>query len=166
MRDILTTFLIFGLLPFVLRKPYIGVLLWSWLGYMNPHKLGWGFARDFQFAYIVALVTLLSLIFNKEKIIIPKNSLIVVWVLFLAWMVITTIFAIFPDVAFVQLIKVAKIQFFAFLTLFLFGSIERINKLIWVIVVSLSYFGVKGGLFTIAHGGSFIVWGPNPIPST
>lgn len=32
--------------------------------------------------------------------------------------------------------------------------------LIWVIVLSLGYFGVKGGIFTITTGGGFRVWGP------
>lgn len=160
MRDILTAIIIFGSIPYTLRYPYVGVLTWSWLGYMNPHRLGWGFARDYPFAYIVALVTLAGFLFNKEIKTIPKNSLLLTWIMFLLWMVITTIFAIFPDISLVQLLKVLKIQIFSFLTLFLFGSVERINKLIWVIVVSLSYFGVKGGIFTIAHGGAFIVWGP------
>ncbi len=160
MRDIAVTLIIFGALPFVLKRTYIGVLLWSWIGYMNPHRLGWGFARDFPFAYIVALVTLISYLFNKEKKTLPLYGLTAVWLLFLLWMVVTTLFSIYPDDALEQLIKVAKIQLFAILTLLLFGKLERIRQLVWVIVISLCYFGVKGGLFTIAHGGSFIVWGP------
>ena len=32
--------------------------------------------------------------------------------------------------------------------------------LVWIIVISLFYYGVKGGLFTIATGGHFHVLGP------
>ncbi|MBL4576178.1 MAG: putative O-glycosylation ligase, exosortase A system-associated, partial [Opitutaceae bacterium] len=32
---------------------------------------------------------------------------------------------------------------------------------IWAIVLSLGFFGVKGGVFTILKGGSSIVWGPS-----
>ena len=42
MRDMFVTGIIFGLLPFVFRRPWLGILLWSWLGYMNPHRLAWG----------------------------------------------------------------------------------------------------------------------------
>jgi probable O-glycosylation ligase (exosortase A-associated) len=160
MRDIITALIVFGSLPFILRYTYIGVLIWSWIGYMNPHRLGWGFARDYPFAYIIALVTLVSFLFNREKKVLPLNGVTIVWFMFLFWMVITTVFSIYPDDALIQLIKVAKIQLFAILTLLFFGDIKRINMLVWVIVISLSYFGVKGGIFTILHGGSFIVWGP------
>ena len=62
MRDIVLTLVIFGLLPFILRRPHIGVLVWTWIGFMNPHRLTWGFAYDMPFAMIVALVTLVSLL--------------------------------------------------------------------------------------------------------
>jgi probable O-glycosylation ligase (exosortase A-associated) len=160
MRDIVTALIVFGSLPYTIKNTYVGVLTWSWIAYMNPHRLGWGFARDYPFAYLVAIVTLFSFLFNREPKTFPKNSLVFVWFSFLCWMGITTLFAIFPEISLEQLIKVGKIQLFAILSLLLFGSIDRINKLIWVIVISLSYFGVKGGIFTIMHGGSFTVWGP------
>lgn len=160
MRDVVITLIIFGSLPYTLKHTYVGVLTWSWIAYMNPHRLGWGFAQNYPFAYIIAIVTLISFALNREKKVFPKNALVFIWFLFLVWLVLTTQFAIFPDVSLEVLIKIAKIQLFSVLTLLLFGSIDRINKLIWVIVISLSYFGVKGGLFTIATGGGFIVWGP------
>ena len=46
MRDILVTVLVFGMLPLILWRPWIGILVWSWLGYMNPHRQTWGFAYD------------------------------------------------------------------------------------------------------------------------
>jgi len=38
MRDILVTAIVFGTLPFILKRPWVGILLWCWLGYMNPHR--------------------------------------------------------------------------------------------------------------------------------
>lgn len=160
MRDLVVTLIIFGSLPYTLKHTYIGVLTWSWIAYMNPHRLAYGFAKDFPFAYIIAIVTIISFIFNREKKTFPKNSLVFVWLAFLAWMIVTTIFAIFPDISLIPLIKIYKIQLFAILTVLLMNSIDRINKLIWVIVISLSYYGVKGGIFTILHGGHNTVWGP------
>ncbi|CCE24403.1 putative O-glycosylation ligase, exosortase A system-associated [Methylotuvimicrobium alcaliphilum] len=160
MRDLVTAIIIFSSFPFTLKHTYIGVLVWSWIGYMNPHRLGWGFARDFPFAYLVAIVTLVSFLFNKEKKTFPKYGIVYVWFMFLGWMGLTTITAISTDISLIQLEKVAKIQLFIVLTMLMFADLERLTKLIWVIALSLCYFGVKGGLFTISHGGSFIVWGP------
>ena len=71
MRDIAVTLVIFGSLPFILRRPYIGILVWTWIGFMNPHRLCWGFAFDMQFAMIVALATLVGLIYSREPKKIP-----------------------------------------------------------------------------------------------
>jgi probable O-glycosylation ligase (exosortase A-associated) len=160
MRDIALTLLVFGSLPFILRRPFIGVLVWSWLSYMNPHRLTWGFAFDMPFAQIVAITLLFSLLFSREKLKIPFNGTIVIWILFILWMLITSIFAIYPDYAMDQFIKVSKIQIVTFLTLMLMTTQQRIHQLIWVIAVSIGYFSGKGGLFTILTGGSSRVWGP------
>ena len=44
MRDILVATVFFAGLFFALRRPYAAALLWVWVGLMNPHRLGWGFA--------------------------------------------------------------------------------------------------------------------------
>ena len=73
------------------------------------------------------------------------------------WMLITTIFAVYPALAWPQLEKVAKILLMIFVTLMLMQSKERIDQLVWVIALSLGFYGVKGGIFTIANGGVFHV---------
>ncbi len=67
MRDIVVTLIIAGIIPFIFRRPYIGVLLWVWLAIMNPHRLAFGFAYDFPFSAIVGGVTLFSLVFSKDS---------------------------------------------------------------------------------------------------
>ncbi len=49
------------------------------------------------------------------------------------------------------------------LTVALLTSRRRIHALLWVMVLSLGFFGVKGGVFTLLHGGAATIWGP---PST
>ena len=68
MRDVLLTLLVFGSLPFILKRPHIGVLVWAWLSYMNPHRLTWSFAYDMPFAQIVAITLLIALFSTKEKL--------------------------------------------------------------------------------------------------
>ena len=52
MRDIIVTLAVFGTLPFIFWRPWIGILVWCWLGYMNPHRLAWGFSTSMPFALI------------------------------------------------------------------------------------------------------------------
>jgi len=81
MRDLVITLIVFGSIPFILKKPYIGLLMWCWLGYMNPHRLSWGFAYDFPFAQVIAIVTMLAIFLDKEKKQIPITGLVIVTLL-------------------------------------------------------------------------------------
>jgi probable O-glycosylation ligase (exosortase A-associated) len=161
MRDLFVTMAVFGSLPFILKRPYIGVLMWAWIGYMNPHRLSWGFATDFPFAMIVAITTLFGMLFSKETKRIPWTGETIVLLMFIAWMGVTTAFAFHPALAQAQFIKVIKIQLMTFVTMMLMIDRRRIYLLIWVIVLSLGFYGVKGGIFTLLTGGEYHVWGPD-----
>jgi len=160
MRDILVTLLVFGSLPFILRHAYIGVLVWSWLSYMNPHRLSWGFAYSMPFAQIVAVILFISLLFSNEKQKPPINSTVVVWFVFILWMAIATFNAQYSDPAMDMYLQILKVQVMTFLTLILITDEKKLNQLIWVIVASIGFFSVKGGIFTLLTGGAFRVYGP------
>jgi probable O-glycosylation ligase (exosortase A-associated) len=159
-RDIFVTAVIFGSLPVILWRPYVGVLVWTWISFMNPHRLTWGFAYDMPFALIVAIVTLVALLISRESKRIPWTRETVLLVVFVAWMLLTTTFSVFPSLAWPHLEKVVKIQLMVFVTLILMRSRDRINMLVWVLTLSLAFYGIKGGIFTVIHGGVYHVRGP------
>ena len=161
MRDILVTIMVFSTLPFILRNAWFGVLVWSWLSYMNPHKLAFGFAQNFPFAQVVAITLLVALLGNKDRKGLPSNILVFLWFAFMGWNVVCTFFAFYPEMAWPSLINVLKIQVVTLVTLMLMKDFERINQLIWVIVASIGFYSVKGGAFTIVTGGNFHVFGPH-----
>ena len=66
LRDLLVFAAVFATLPFVLLRPWIGVLLWVWISVMNPHRLTWGAAYDFPFGQFVAAFTLAGLVFTPR----------------------------------------------------------------------------------------------------
>ncbi len=160
MRDIILTAVVFGLLPVILARAHVGIYVWSWIGYMNPHRLAWGFAYNFPFAAVVGLVTIIAILLSREPKRIPWSATTFIWAAFVIWMTITTLGASFPDLAWAQWDKVIKIQLMILLTLMMINSRERINMLIWVIVASIGFYGVKGGVFAAATGGRYRVWGP------
>ncbi|MDP2264955.1 MAG: putative O-glycosylation ligase, exosortase A system-associated [Thiobacillus sp.] len=160
MRDLFITGLIFSLIPFIFKRPWLGILLWSWLGYMNPHRLAWGFAYDFPFAMIVGFVTISAFLFSKEKKEMLWTRETVVLLVFVGWMLFTTFFAFYPDAAWFQWDKVWKIQLMIFLTVLIITDRHKLHWLVWVIVLSFGFYGVKGGLFTIINGGVYRVQGP------
>lgn len=160
MRDIIVTLIVGGALPFVLWQPWIGILLWNWIGIMNPHRLGWGFAVTLPFAQIVAISTVLGMIFSKEPKRFPFNAVTLTLLTWIGWLSLTHVFALSPEPSYEGLIKMLKIQFVILLGLVLMQQRERIQLLVWVLVVSIGFYGVKGGLYTIRGGGSGMVLGP------
>ena len=160
MRDILVTLVVFGLLPVVLMRPPVGILLWSWLGYMNPHRLTWGFAYDFPFAQLTAIATIVGFVFWREPKKFPVNSTTIIWLLFTFWFTLTTFFALDWDAAWYGWDRAIKIQLIALLTLVIMRREDRVRALVWVIALSLGFFGLKGGLYTFRTGAEHRVWGP------
>ena len=160
MRDVALTLVIFGTLPFILWRPHIGVLVWTWIGFMNPHRLTWSFAYDMPFAMIVALVTLVSLLISREPKKIPWTRETILLLIFLGWLLLTTFNAMYPARAWPHLNQIWKILLMVYVTMILMQSKERIEQLVWVIALSIGFYGVKGGIFTIVHGGVYHVRGP------
>lgn len=161
MRDILVTAIVLIWLLYVFRRSHYGAYLWAWLSYMNPHKQCWGFAMTMPFAYATFVVTAISMFMSKEPKRIPWTRETKLLVVFLLWMILTTAMAFYTNLAWEQFIKVLKIQAGTFMTLMLINSKERLRIFIWIIAVSIGYYGIKGGIFTIVHGGQYRVQGPS-----
>jgi probable O-glycosylation ligase (exosortase A-associated) len=159
-RDILLTLTIFGLLPVCLARPWVGVLVWSWISYMNPHRLTWGFAFDMPFALLVAVCTLLGFLFARERkpFVWTRESvlLLALW----AWFTFTTLYAMYPESAWDKWENVSKSFLMALIAVPLFQDRQRLRTLVLVVAVSLGYYGMKGGVFALITGGQWMVLGP------
>ncbi|WIT11338.1 putative O-glycosylation ligase, exosortase A system-associated [Paucibacter sediminis] len=162
MRDVIVTLLILGLLPFAIRRPWVGTVIWVWLAMMIPYRLAYGFARDLPFAQLAAICTLLGILFTQPKMRWPKSSILTAYLLFIFWMCVTSIFALHnTEVVLAQLVTVLKIHLMVFLAIALIQERKQLEALVWTIVASLGFYGVKGGIFTVLTGGGGRVWGPN-----
>ncbi len=160
MRDLLVASLVIGIALAALRRPWIGVLGWTWVGLMNPHKQAWGFATTMPVAMIIGGATLVGFVAAKDKRWDFRTPPAVVLMLFVSWMALTVPFAFYPDRAWPYFIGVLKIQLMIFVAMIVLQERKHIDLLVLTIVASLGYYGVKGGLFTIMKGGAHLVWGP------
>lgn len=160
MRDLLILAIFASTLPFALVHTYIGVLLWNWISLMNPHKLAFGFAFDAPFAAVAAGATLISLVIDRKNLKMPTDPPVIVLFCFVLWMVFTSVVGFDWAGSVDQLSKVLKIQLMTFVAFAAIRSRRQIELFIWVAVISIGFFGLKGGVFTILTGGSARVWGP------
>lgn len=162
MRDILLTLIIFGAIPFIFKRPYIGVLVWSWLAYMNPHRLTYGFAYNMKYSMIIAIVTLVAVAMYKGPKKLPPSPVVWLLVAFLTWISISTMFVSsqYMSGALVEYTRMLKIQVVIFLSMMLFQDRRKILLLILVTAFSIGFYGIKGGIFSILTGFHYRIWGP------
>ena len=160
MRDLLITAIVLAALVYAFRRPWAGVILWTWLSIMNPHRLAFGFAYDAPFAAMAAGVTLMALLLTKDPVKLPSSGPVRFLILFIIWMTITTAFAYHPGESFDQLTKVFKIQLMTLVALAVLHEKKHILMFVWINALSLGFYGVKGGVHTILTGGGSRVWGP------
>lgn len=160
MRDILLLTVFIGLIPFVFVRPWIGVLVWSWIAYMNPHLLGWGFTHSLPIAKLFGGLTIGIMLLRKDRKPVPATRETAILVLLIIFFTIGTVTAWVPDEAWLEWNKVMKILLFTFVTMMLIFGHSRIRALLIVIALSVGFFGVKGGIFTLMTGGKYRVWGP------
>ncbi len=156
---LLSLFLVY--LPPVFLQPFCGILLWTWFSIMNPHRLVWGVGATVPYALIIALATLTAWIMSREPKAPPVSAVSVALVGLIVAISISTLLALSPDLANPKWSIVVKTLAMALLSLALLVNKIRIHAFIWVLVLSLGYYGVKGGAFSIISGGAYRVYGPD-----
>lgn len=161
MRDILVVSLVVVGILMALRRPWLGVMLWTWLSVMNPHRYTWGFAFDAPLAAIAAAVTLLGVVTTTEERRWPFSGAPAVLLLSLAvWITISYLFGHDVRGDFPLWEQVMKIYLMTFVALVLLYNRYHILAFVAVTAGSLAVLGAKGGIFTLLTGGDNRVWGP------
>jgi len=161
MRDLVFTAIMLGLLPLAAARPFVGVLLMSWISFMNPHQTLYGFATSMPWAMMAVCVTLLGCVIAREPRRPAVNAVTLLLLLFLACITLTSFAAIVPpERVWTKWEWAAKILIGLLVTAALLTDRRRIHAMIWLMVISVGYYGVKGGIFTLVTGGQYIVMGP------
>ncbi len=160
MRDILLVLVFPFLLYFIFKRPYIGVSLWIWSAMFFPNGWVWGFASSFRYNLLIALATILSYVFQKDKIKTEGSALTTLIIFFFIWTTISSIFTISnPDIVWFEWNIFLKILIFYVLCLLTIKTKHHVNVFIWAITLSAAYFGAAEGLKYIVTAGGHTVAG-------
>jgi len=160
MRGIFLAVGILAGMGLTLPYPYVGVLLWSWFTLQQPHQDAYGLIQQIPLNLVIALVTLLAWFLSSERKRLPSGFIFWMLAVFLLWMTLNSFFAFNPAWSWPYWDRIWKTILLGFVIAMTATSRSRLYALSWVIVISLFYYGVKGGLFTIITGGHFHVIGP------
>ncbi|WP_043342790.1 putative O-glycosylation ligase, exosortase A system-associated [Belnapia moabensis] len=161
MRSFVFIGLFGALLPLAFVQPFVGALLWCWIAFMNPHREVWGFAQNQPYAMIVFVILVAACIVKREPKRFEANAVTVLLIVFAVLITLTSLTSIAPPaLTWSMWERLIKTILGALLVGCLLTSRERIHALIWLMALSIGFYGVKGGIFTLKTGGSFIVLGP------
>ena len=142
-------------------KPFLGVLLWSWISFMNPHRMIYGFASPIPWAMLSFIATVIGCVIAREPKRLPRDALTVLLILFAIGITITSLTAISsPERVWARYDKVIKILLGLLLTRALLTDADRIHALLWMMAISFGFYGIRGGIFTLVTGGVHKVLGP------
>lgn len=160
MRDFLLVLIVLGSLPVIFVRPHVGILVWTWLSFMSPHRLTWGMAAELRVALIVGLATIIAWLLSRENKRLPSSVAVYVLFAFTIWVIVSTFFALVPEFAWQKLDQILKIIGMTLVAMCLMHGRSRIEQLTWITVLSLGFYGVRGGIFAILTGGNYRVFGP------
>jgi len=160
MRTFIVLTIILGSLPFCFARPYIGIFMWAWISYMNPHRLTWSHAvKYFPVAQYVGIATLLGYLFTKERDKLPLEREVMLLMLLWAFYTFTSCFGLSASV-WNEWSRTSKILLFTFMTIILCIDKQKIKSLLLIIAFSIGFYGIKGTIFSVLTGGDNRVWGP------
>ncbi|NNF62515.1 MAG: putative O-glycosylation ligase, exosortase A system-associated [Gammaproteobacteria bacterium] len=160
MRSLLLLLIIMIVTPTALLLPHLGALVWTWLSIMNPHRLSWGFTYDMPFVMIIASVTLTAWFMSREPKLPPSRALMWLALWFTVHMTITTFTALHPEHSWPLWDRRIKTMVLFFVVATLINSKVRMQAMLWIIAISLGYFGANGVAETLSSGGKNYLEGP------
>jgi len=159
--DILFIVLIAASLPVCLWKPWIGVLVFSWLAGMYPQRLVGGLAYDLPFSKFVAGAILIGLLFTKERYVLPRRrEVYLIGALWLTFVASTLFTALEPERAWIKLADVSKILLMTGVTMVLFQARTKLRWLLLVTSLSFGCIGIYGGVWGIVTRFQGQLFGP------
>ena len=161
MRDFIVFVVVLGSIPFIFKRPAYGIMMFTWLSLMNPHRLTYGPAYDFPFAAVIGGVTIFSLLITKESKKLPVTPVTVLLMTLMAYTTLTSFFALEPLLVWREWNRVNKTLLITVLACMALNTEKDTKWFTWVVALSLGLFGLKGGIFSVMTGGNHRVFGPD-----
>ncbi|MBK8098561.1 MAG: putative O-glycosylation ligase, exosortase A system-associated [Planctomycetes bacterium] len=163
MRDLLVFAVVMLTLPLAWRRPFLGLLVFSWLAYMRPQDLCWGFARNMRLSFYVGFVMVAGWWANERGRRPFARWDVRSWLLILLTVLVAASYGLakhhsaYFNRYFFEYIKIIVVALF---TTGQVDSRQRFRLMLWTIALCLAFYGVKGGIFGVLTGGSAILRGP------
>lgn len=154
MRDLLVIAVIYGSLPVIVFRPYIGLLVYCWLAFMRPQDMAWGASKLLPLSQWVALAMLAGIVLTlgRERLATLKQQTVYL-ILLVGWISLSVANALVPRLTEATYGYYWKAVLIAILTTGLVRDRRRFRILLLLVAFSIGFLGAKRGLFGLLRGG-------------
>lgn len=159
MRDLILMVLLACAIVATLKRPFWGALVWIFISVSSIHQLGYATAK-LPVAMAIGLCLLVSILAHRSEFHFAWSKPLIWLALFTLWMNVTYLASFQLEENYPMWERVMKINLFMFVVSGVILTRKDVDLVIWALVLALGVLGAKGGLFTIAKGGAYLVWGP------
>src|ERR1051326_3643295 len=139
MRDVLVLLTLLVVVPLGLARAELGLLIWSWVTLMHPHRLIYSFLAGAHLDMMGAFVALSGWLVSREKLKEFRSNPTFILLIFLGlWVTVSYLFAIgnIPK-AYLLWDRTIKTLIWALALHLVFTSKQRLHALIWIMVLSV-----------------------------
>lgn len=160
MRDIVLLAILPLFLYAIIKRPFIGLGLWIWTAMLNPNGWVYGVASSIRYNLLFATLTIGGYIASKGKHRIQLGAVGGLVFLFLAWTLISTLFArSLPEIAWSEWVKLVKIVALFLFIILIIDKKLHIDFFLWSLIFSVGFFAAVEGLKYIVSGGGHRIEG-------
>lgn len=158
MRDLLVSLALFSLFPVSFRRPLVGMMVFSWLAYMRVQDLTWGFARTFRWSFYVAIIMFAGFLVKSGRDRTRLFRTDIRCYMMIGMAVLVGLSVVLADHGgrnidfqsqFKRYIEFCKIVTIALFTTGIVQTKEHMRLLVWIIALSLGFYGVKNGIWGV-----------------
>lgn len=158
MRDLLLLAFLTATLIVTLRYPFVGVLAWAWFSLMTPHQMAYG-VFGLQLNLAIAAVTFFAIVASGSFRHFRLDRLTALIVSFALWLCVSQIFSLDAENSYKYFDQFIKTLLFVAVCVQLTTDRLKFHALVWMLVIGIGYFALKGGLFTLVTLGAHRVQG-------
>lgn len=160
MRDVLLALFLLSAFPMVIYRYQVGAMVIGFISFMYPQSNTFGFALSIQWLDIFLVLSLVGYFLKQGYKDYKHHTIITLTIILYLWCCLSTVFAINWMFAYPLWLKFSKVLVLCYVAFAMLTTEKRLFAFMKVMVISIGFYGVKGGLFTLINGGGASVLGP------
>src|SRR5262245_8773593 len=135
LRSLLLIGFIAGTVPAIFMAPHVGLLVWTWISVMSPHRFVYGMGESLPYNLVIAVVTILAWLVSAEpkrfKLDLPMGIFLCLG----GYYTLTTLTSLAPDLSFNIWDRTIKSMVLALLVCVMITNRVRVESMVGVIVI-------------------------------